>query len=137
MSGAPPGRRPPERWRALYGTPDGVWAIIEAVVGVVAPPALRLSTGHPGRLVEAIHLGDPNDAIRKLYNAMWPGYGPDRARELRQWIAAQLGVSEDMVARYLGGRSEPKLTAGAWSLLVIFLFREHAGTGPAARVAGQ
>lgn len=99
--------------RSLYGSPDGLWAILDAPLNTISPPSIVVGVV-PGRLVELTDLGDPTDVIRRVYERLkvHPRAGAQEA------IARLLGVKQQTVSRHIAGTGDPETPPAGWGALV-------------------
>lgn len=100
--------------RHLYGTPDGVYVIVEHRGGPLPPPEIPVS--HPrGRVVSLPYLGRTFDVVRVLDEQLRDRFA---AADIQEYIASLLGCSQQSVSRYVQRGTEPRLRPDGWTALV-------------------
>lgn len=116
-----------EVWRALYGSPDGLWLVLSGPVDTISPP--HIDAGVPFRgVVRLEHLGDPRDVVTIVYRRLAEAFaggkmgyqagGRSGGAAVQQVMSEMLGVSQQSVSRYVRDVSVPDLTPEGWSNLV-------------------
>lgn len=104
-----------ETWRDLYGAPDGRWLIVTGPIGEVGTP----------RIGDLINLGSVRDAIVSLVNRLHEISYQDGVQRppIQQQVATIIGVTQQSVAKYVAGLSEPRLSNASYANLVQTLHR--------------